>query len=64
PSSLLQVDPSLCLASVLRSSWVLHLDGSLCIEATGSHVPHQSLYQGHATFTPDATRAVGRFLSG
>jgi len=30
---------------------------SLCIEATGSHVPCQSLFQVHAAFEPDAARA-------
>ncbi len=38
-----------------------HLRGSLYIGATGSHVPHQSLDQGHATCTPDAAWAVSRF---
>jgi len=35
---------------------------SLCIAATGSHVPHESLDQVHAAFMPDAAWAVGRFL--
>ncbi len=38
-----------------------HLCGSLRIRTTGSHVPHQSLNQGHATCTPDADWAVSRF---
>src|SRR5258708_39898250 len=42
-SSLLQTRPPLRLASVLGSSWVSHLEFSLRIEATGSHVPHKSL---------------------
>ena len=33
---------------------------SLSIEATGSHVPHKSLDQGHATFMPDAIWTVSR----
>ena len=37
-----------------------HLRGSLGIGATGSHVPHQSLDQVHATCTPDAEWAVSR----
>ena len=37
-----------------------HLRGSLNIGTTGSHVPHQSLDQGHATCTPDADGAVSR----
>ena len=59
-SSLLRTAPSPCLASVLSSSWGLHLNFSLCIETTGSHVPHKSLNQGHATFMPDAARPVHR----
>jgi hypothetical protein len=39
------------------------LDFSLCIGATGSHVPHQSLIQGHAAFMPEASWAVSRFPS-
>src|SRR6516164_613922 len=31
-----------------------YLDFSLSIGATGSRVPHRSLVQGHAAFTPDA----------
>ena len=53
-SSLLQNDPPLCLASVLSFSWDLHLNFSLNIEATDSHVPHKSLTQSHAIFTPEA----------
>jgi hypothetical protein len=60
----LRVAPPLCLASVLSSLWVLHLDFSLYIEATGSHVQHRSLDQDHATFMPDATQAVSRFPLG
>ncbi len=32
------------------------------IGATGSHVPHKSLKQGHAAFMPDAIWAVDRYL--
>ena len=39
-----------------------HLNFSLSIEATGSHVPHKSLAQVHAIFMPDAAPAVSRFL--
>jgi hypothetical protein len=60
-SPLLRAIPPLCLASVLRSLWVLHLDGSLNIEATGSQVPYTRLNQTHATFMPDAALAVSRF---
>ncbi len=61
-SQLLRVAPPLCLASVLSSSWGLHLDFSLRIEATGSHVPHESLNRAHATFMPDAAQPVSRHL--
>ena len=54
PSTLILDDPPLCLASVLSFSWDLHLNFSLNIEATGSHVPHKSLTQSHAIFTPEA----------
>ena len=60
-SSLLRAGPPLCSASVLSSSWVLHLNFSLNIGATGSHVPHKSLYQVHAAFMPDTIWAVNRF---
>jgi hypothetical protein len=39
---------------------VLHLDFSLGIRATGSHVPRISLCQIHAAFMPVAIWAVGR----
>jgi len=39
------------LAGIARSA------RSLCIGATGSHVPHKSLFQVHAAFEPDATWA-------
>lgn len=35
-------------------SWGFQMDFSLCVGATGSHVPHKSLEQGHAAFMPDA----------
>jgi hypothetical protein len=56
-SQLLRVAPSLCLASVLSSLGVVPLDFSLCIEATGSHVPHKGLVQVHATSMPDVAQA-------
>ena len=59
-SSLLRARPPLRLASVLGSSWVHHLEVSLRIEATGSHVPHTSLRWAHAVFMPVTTRAVSR----
>src|SRR3954465_3170986 len=37
-----------------------HLNFSLGIEATGSHVPCKSLVQSHATFMPDAAWAAIR----
>ena len=37
-----------------------YLDFSLSIGATGSRVPHRSLVQGHAAFTPDAAWAAIR----
>ena len=39
-----------------------HLRFSLHIGATGSHVPHRSLDQARATFTPDITHPVSRLL--
>ncbi|MFC1864093.1 hypothetical protein ACFL1Z_09110, partial [Thermodesulfobacteriota bacterium] len=35
--------------STLSFSWVLHLNFSLNIRATGSYVPHRSLDQSYAT---------------
>jgi hypothetical protein len=61
-SSLLRARPSLRLASVRSSSWVLHLDFSLPIEAAGSHVPHTSLRWAHAVFMPATTRTVSTHL--
>jgi hypothetical protein len=63
-SSLIRVVPPLCPASVLSPSWVFHLSFSLDIGTTGSHVPPESLDQGHATFMPDAAQAVGRLPLG
>src|ERR1035437_4114808 len=61
-SILLRVGPPPCPASVLSFLWVLHLNFSLIIGTTGSHVPHKSLDQVHATFMPDAAQAVNRSL--
>ena len=58
----LRTTPPLCSALVLWSSWGFHLDVSLNIGATGSHVPHKSLNQGHAASMPDAIWAVSRYL--
>ncbi len=55
-SSLVRVAPPLCLASGFSSLGVDPLDFSLHIEATGSHVPHKGLVQGHATFMPGAAQ--------
>ena len=60
PSSLLRADPPPCPASVLSRSWGLHLRFFLRTGATGSRVPHKSLHRTHATFMPDAARAVNR----
>ena len=60
-SSLLRADPPPCPASVLCPLWVFHLGSSLCIGATGSHVPHKSLNQDHAAFMPATVWAVSRF---
>jgi len=49
-------------ALALSFLWVLHLNFSLGIETTGSHVPHKSLNQVRATFMPDAVQAVSRYL--
>jgi len=60
-SSLLRDDPPLCSASVLSFSWGLHLNFSLIIGTTGSHVPHESLNQVHAALIPDAIQSVNRY---
>ena len=66
-SSLLRVAPPLCPASVLCSSWVFHLESSIGIGATGSHVPHGSLGQAHAAFhadhRPGSKQVASRTLS-
>ena len=62
PSFLLLAAPPPCPASVLSFLWVLHLNFSLIIGTTGSHVPHKSLNQVRATFMPDAAQSVNRFL--
>jgi hypothetical protein len=49
--------PCIGTLTLMRSS---HLSFSLPIRTTGSHVPHKSLDQGHATSMPDATQAVSR----
>ena len=64
PSTLLLDDPPLCLASVLSFSWGLHLNFSLNIETTGSHVPHKSQDQVHAISMPDATQTINRLPLG
>ena len=61
-SSLLRVAPPLCPASVLSHLWGFHLCFFLYIRATGSHVPHKSLYQAHAIFMPETIWPVIRFL--
>lgn len=43
-----------------RPHGVNHLDFSLGIQTTGSHVPQQSLKQRHATYTPDTTQPISR----
>ena len=48
PSTLIRDDPPLCFASVLSFSWDLHLNFSLHIETTGSHVPCKSLTQSQS----------------
>jgi hypothetical protein len=64
PSTLLRTAPPLCPASVLSSSWGIHLDFSLNIRTTASRVPHKSLNQIHATFMPDTAQAVDRLSPG
>ena len=61
PSTLILDDPPLCLALALSFSWGLHLNFSLNIEATGSHVPRESLDRSHAIFMPEAAQAVSRY---
>jgi len=63
-SSLLQDAPPRCSASVLSFLWVLHLNFSLSIGTTGSHVLHKGLNQVHATFMPDAAQTVSSVSSG
>jgi len=50
-----------CSASVLSSLWDLHLNFSLSIGATASHVPRKSRDKIHAAFMPDADWTVNRF---
>ena len=59
-SSLLRAAPPLCLASVLSFLWGLHLNFSLNIGTTASHVPHKSLIHVHAAFMPDAAQTINR----
>ena len=59
-STLLRVDPPLCHASGLLTSWCFHLGISLGIVTTGSHVPRESLNRARATFTPVTIKAVSR----
>jgi len=63
-STLIRAAPPLCSASVLSSLWDHHLEFSLHIGATGSHVPHRSLNHVHAALTPGATQAISRLLLG
>src|SRR3974377_495965 len=60
--SLLRGSPPLCSAFVRSSSWVLHLDFSVCIAAPGSHVPHSCLLtdSGHLN---DGCRSVRKQVS-
>ncbi|HEX9262195.1 MAG TPA: hypothetical protein VF893_06665 [Candidatus Bathyarchaeia archaeon] len=46
PSSLIRATPPPCPASVLSSSWGLHLDFSLSIGTTASHVPRKKPESG------------------
>ena len=47
-----------------HSRGVNHLNFSLDIQATGSHVPKKSLKQRHATSTPDTTQPISRHPLG
>jgi len=62
PSSLLQDDPPPSCASILSPFVVLTYRVFSYHHRKGSHVPHKSLNQGHATFMPDAARSVSRPL--
>ena len=53
--SLLRSNPPLCSVSVLSFLWGFHLNFSLSIGTTASHVPYESLIKDHATFMPDTT---------
>jgi len=64
PSTLIRDDPPLCFALVLSFSWDRHLNFSLNIETTGSHVLHKSLDQVHAISMPDATQTINRLPLG
>src|SRR6516165_7670769 len=59
------ITPTGCSAPVPRIGTLTligstYLDFSLSIGATGSRVPHRSLVQAHAAFTPDAAWAAIR----
>jgi len=58
--------PLLELLPYPPAAYVLPRLLSFSIRATGSHVPHKSLVQDHATFTPDTTwsaiQASTRFI--
>jgi hypothetical protein len=49
-----------CMHRYFPPSLVLSLSFSLAIETTGSHVPHKSLDQVHATSMPGAAQAINR----
>jgi hypothetical protein len=59
-SSLLQDDPPPFGASILSPFVVLTYRVFSYHHRTGSHVPHRSLNQGHATFMPGAARPISR----
>ena len=59
-SSLLRVAPPSAPHRYAHSRGVTHLNFSLIISTTGSHVPQKSLKQRHATYTPDTDQPVNR----
>ena len=61
-SSLLRTIPPLCAALILSPYGVTAFGFSLNISTTASRVPHKSLINVHAFFTPVAIESVSSFL--
>src|ERR1700756_1658065 len=64
PSSLIRVDPSQCRTLVLWAWWLFPTwPSSLTLQRLVPAVPHKSLGQLHASYTPVAIRPIIRFLA-